>query len=154
MGFDTDLIGPFGYCADISRTYFCGPGRPTGEQKKLYGLALEQIHFNMDLIKPGLSFAEVTEKSWRIPSAYVGNRYSNVMHGIGLADEWPKVMHREDIAGGYDGVIEPGMTLCVESYMGEEGGAEGVKLEQQVLVTESGCALLTTFPFDEALTPH
>ena len=154
VSFDTDLIGPFGYCADISRTYFCGPGRPSDEQRKLYGLAMEQIHFNMELIKPGLTFAEVTEKSWRIPGAYVGNRYSNVMHGVGLADEWPKVMHREDIAGGYDGTIEPGMTLCVESYMGEEGGAEGVKLEQQVLVTDNGCQLLTTFPFEETLAPH
>jgi Xaa-Pro aminopeptidase len=54
-------------------------------------------------------------------------------------------------SGGYDGLVEPGMTLCVESYMGEVGGDEGVKLEQQVLVTETGCELLTSFPFEETL---
>lgn len=52
---------------------------------------------------------------------------------------------------GYDGVVEPGMTLCVESYIGEEGGDEGVKLEQQVLITEDGQELLSTFPFESAL---
>ena len=31
VAFDTDLVGPFGYCADVSRTYFCEPpaSRPT-----------------------------------------------------------------------------------------------------------------------------
>ncbi len=50
-----------------------------------------------------------------------------------------------------DGVTEPGMTLCVESYIGAEDGTEGVKLEQQMLVTETGTELLSTFPFEQAL---
>lgn len=151
VSFDTDLIGPFGYCADLSRTFFCGPGRPTPEQRRLYGLALEQIHFNMELVRPGICMGEFTEKAWKIPDAFVQNRYSVVAHGIGLCDEWPKVVHREDAAAGYDAVLLPGMTFCIESYIGEAGGAEGVKLEQQVLVTEKGCEPLTTFPFEEAL---
>ncbi|HEX9768704.1 MAG TPA: Xaa-Pro peptidase family protein, partial [Kiloniellales bacterium] len=53
VAFDTDLIGPYSYCADISRTYFCGPGRPSDEQRRLYRLAWEQIHANMALVKPG-----------------------------------------------------------------------------------------------------
>lgn len=43
------------------------------------------------------------------------------------------------------------MTLCVESYIGASDGTEGVKLEQQVLVTESGTELLSRYPFDEGL---
>jgi Xaa-Pro aminopeptidase len=43
------------------------------------------------------------------------------------------------------------MTICIESYMGEEGGREGVKLEQQVLITDKGSKLLSTFPFEDAL---
>ena len=43
------------------------------------------------------------------------------------------------------------MTICVESYIGEEGGPEGVKLEQQVLITETGIELLSRFPFEEAM---
>jgi Xaa-Pro dipeptidase len=38
--------------------------------------------------------------------------------------------------------------------MGEVGGAEGVKLEQQVLITDNGTELLSTFPFEDALMPH
>ena len=154
VSFDTDLIGPYGYCADLSRTYFCGPGRPSAEQKRLYGLAYEQIHHNMALLKPGLGFKELSEIAWKMPESCLPNRYSVIVHGVGLCDEYPGVVYREDFAkGGYDGVFEPGMTVCVESYMGEVGGDEGVKLEQQVLIGENGVELLSTFPFEEDLLP-
>ncbi|GAB5468789.1 MAG: Xaa-Pro peptidase family protein [Rhodospirillales bacterium] len=154
VSFDTDLIGPFGYCADVSRTFHCGPGKPTAEQKRLYGLAYEQIETNVALLKPGMTFREVSEKSWKLPSSCNPNRYSVVIHGVGLCDEYPSVYYSEDWESfGYDGEIQPGMTLCVESYIGEAGGDEGVKLEQQVLVTESGVQVLSHFPFEEDLLP-
>jgi Xaa-Pro aminopeptidase len=152
VSFDTDLIGPFGYCADISRTYLCGRSRGTDEQRKLFNLAMEQIHYNIELVKPGITCREFAEKAWRIPNAYVKNRYSCVAHGVGMCDEWPKVTHAQDVARSqYDATLLPGMTICIESYMGEEGGAEGVKLEEQVLVTETGCVVMSTFPFEERL---
>ena len=152
VSFDTDMIGPMGYCADVSRTYFCGPGRATSKQRELYGLAMEQIHFNMELVKPGISFAEFSQKAWPIPEAYAANRYSCVLHGIGLCDEWPKVTHLQDLEkSGYEGILEEGMTVCIESYMGETGGSDGIKLEQQVLVTANGYQLLSTYPFEESL---
>ena len=43
------------------------------------------------------------------------------------------------------------MTLCVESYIGETGGTDGVKLEQQVLVTDGEAVLLSDFPFEPEL---
>jgi Xaa-Pro aminopeptidase len=152
VAFDTDLIGPHGYCCDISRTYFCGPGKPSAEQRKLYGLAMEQIHHNIDQLRAGMTLGEFSERAWRIPAAYAANRYSGVAHGVGMCDEWPHVAHVQDLAAsGYDGVLEENMTICIESYIGEEGGVEGVKLEQQVLVTRTGCQVLTTFPFEDAL---
>ena len=155
VSFDTDLIGPYGYCSDLSRTFFCGPGRPSAEQKRLYGMAYEQIHTNLDLLKPGMGYREFAEKSFKLPSSFAPNRYSVIFHGVGLADEYPASLYVEDyLAGaGYDGILEPGMTVCVESYIGEVGGDEGVKLEQQVLVTESGHELLSTFPFEADLLP-
>jgi len=154
VSFDTDLIGPFGYCADISRSYFCGPGKPSTEQRRLYGLAMDQIHHNIEtLMKPGLNFREASELAWRIPNSFVKNRYSCVAHGVGLCDEWPKITHVQDRErSAYDGELQPGMTMCVESYIGEEGGREGVKLEQQVLITDRGSKLLSTFPFEEQLS--
>ena len=73
-------------------------------------------------------------------------------HGIGMTGEYPYLVYSDDFAaGGYDGVIEPGMVLCVESFIGAEDGGEGVKLEQQVHVTEDGNGLMSSFPFDERL---
>jgi len=43
------------------------------------------------------------------------------------------------------------MTLCVESYIGADDGREGVKLEEQVLVTDSGIEVLSQFPFEDSL---
>ena len=43
------------------------------------------------------------------------------------------------------------MVLCVESYMGAKGESVGAKLEQQIVITNSGYELLTGYPFDEQL---
>lgn len=43
------------------------------------------------------------------------------------------------------------MVMCVESYIGQSGGSEGVKLEQQVLITDQGNELLCHYPLDESL---
>ena len=40
------------------------------------------------------------------------------------------------------------MLLCLETYVGEPGGSEGIKLENQVYVTNQGCELLDTFPME------
>ena len=68
-----------------------------------------------------------------------------------MTGEYPYILHAQDLASGYDGVIEPNMMLCVQSYIGAKGGAEGVKLEEQVLATATGIEPLSRFPFDEAL---
>jgi len=47
--------------------------------------------------------------------------------------------------------LQPSMVLCVESYIGVPGGREGIKLEEQVLITEGGHEVLSRFPFEEAL---
>jgi Xaa-Pro aminopeptidase len=152
VAFDTDLIGPFGYCSDLSRTYYCGHGKPSGEQQELYRLAHEQIETNMQLIRPGISFRELAETAFKLPDRYLPGRYSVIFHGVGFCDEYPHCAYLEDIdAHGYDGVLEAGMTICVESYIGAEGGNEGVKLEDQVLITASGVERLSTFPYEEAL---
>lgn len=149
LAFDTDMVGPNGYCSDISRTWLVGDGRPSDEQRRLYETAYAQVHFNMDLLRPGLSFREFSEKAWKIPDAFLKNRYSCVAHGIGLVDEYPAIAHQVDWDScGYDGRFEAGMTLCVESYIGAEGGTQGVKLEQQVLLTDQRCVPLTKCSFE------
>ncbi|MCA0906989.1 hypothetical protein LCM27_11360 [Ruegeria marisrubri] len=72
-----------------------------------------------------------------------------MMHGLGMADEWPVILHSPDHPEFYDGALEPGMVICVESYIGEIGGVEGVKLED--MVTESGPVTLSRYPYEEEL---
>ncbi|WP_428262529.1 M24 family metallopeptidase [Haliangium sp.] len=152
VAFDTDTIGNYGYYSDFSRTFFCGPGKPSGEQKTLYQLAYEQVQHNVSIIAPGLSFRELSERAWRIPERYLERRYTSVMHGCGMHGETPFIAHIQDYDRfGVEGRLEPGMVLCVESYIGEVGGAEGVKLEEEVLVTERGGEVLSKFPYDDAL---
>ena len=150
---DTDVVGPHGYYADFSRTFLCGDGQPTPEQRTLYRLAYEQIHHNMALIEPGRTFREITEAAWTIPAPYYAKRYYLMIHSIGATGEYPYIVYEADYDAGmdYDGVVEPNMTLCAESFIGDETGGEGVKLEQQVLVTETGTQLMSTFPFDDRL---
>jgi len=148
VSFDTDLIGPYGYCSDISRTWLCGD-KPTDEQRRLYATAYAQVQHNISKLRPGMSFREAAEKSWPIPEEFLANRYSCMIHGVGLADEYPSIKFLPDFADrGYDGILEPGMTLCVESYTGAHGGREGVKLEEQILITATGVERLSTYPFE------
>jgi Xaa-Pro aminopeptidase len=152
VALDTDVIGCFGYYSDFSRTFHCGPGRPTPHQRMLYGLAYEQIRYNIDIIEPGLTYREVSERAWKIPDAFVERRYTSVMHGVGMHGETPFIAHAQDFSTfGGEGVLEPGMVLSVESYIGEVDGFEGVKLEEEVLITATGSELLSKFPFEENL---
>lgn len=152
IALDTDIVGCHGYYSDFSRTFHAGPNKPSDEQRTLYQVAYEQVHHNMGIIKPGMSFREYADKAWTIPDKYHTNRYYLSAHGCGMTGEYPYLYHHSDFpSAGYDGQIEPGMTLCVESYIGEQGGRDGVKLEQQLLVTNTGTELLSRFPFEEPL---
>jgi Xaa-Pro dipeptidase len=148
ISFDTDMIGPFGYCADLSRSWTCGYTPMTNAQSRLYGAALDQIHHNMDLLRPGLSFADFNERSWKIPEAYQPYRYSLAAHGVGMADEWPVISLHPDFAGNHGGGFEEGMVICIESLIAEHG-SESIKLETQVLITATGHERLDSFPWEQ-----
>ncbi len=147
VSFDTDMVGPYGYCADISRAFVEG-NKFNSDQKKIYQMAVEHIMHNADLIKPGLSFNKFTEKSWKLPEEYYGNRYSCMVHGIGLCDEWPMIRYPTD-GGQREGCFEKNMTISVETYIGKVGGKEGVKLEQQYLVTDNKLELMSLHPLED-----
>ena len=152
LSFDTDLIGCYGICSDISRSWFIGDGKPTDEQRRLHAVAHDQIVANMEILRPGLTFEELSFGGRPLPEEFVPQRYGSKYHGVGLCDEWPSIKYPQDFAAkGYNGVLEPGMVLCVETYIGAVGGKEGIKLEDQVLITETGYENLTNCPYDERL---
>lgn len=151
LSFDTDLIGPYGYCADLSRSWTIGHAKPTDAQKKLYSFAHRQIIHNWELIKPGMSFREFNAKTIRIPEEFRAGRYGVALHGVGLCDEYPSVPTHVDMdkGAGYDGVFEPGMCICVESCTGSAKSGQTVKLEIQIVVTDTGTRRLDSFPFED-----
>ncbi len=154
VSFDADMVGPFGYLAATSRS-LVGPGRkPTPEQRRLYEVAQEQVLTNVQLTKPGLSFRGFAERCWPVSAAYVPHRYMFMVHGAGFVDEYPTVVYTTDWKDwGYDAVFKENMVVCVESFIREIGAKEGVKLEEQVLVTANGAVAMSRSPLVDALEP-
>ncbi|MSP82599.1 MAG: aminopeptidase P family protein [Alphaproteobacteria bacterium] len=152
VAFDCGMVGPYGYVADVSRTYHCGPGRPSATQRDQYRRAYDYLHHNLAMVRAGVTFRDFSRRGSVLPPQFFRNRYNMLVHSIGMADEWPSIPYKDDWQrDGYDGSLQEGMTVCVEAYFGAEGGTEGVKLEQQVLVTKTGYQALSTFPFEDDL---
>jgi Xaa-Pro aminopeptidase len=148
MAFDTDLIGPAGYLADLSRTYLVGSAKPSVRQRRLYADAEAFLADIVAELRPGAAFDEVGERLCRrLPAVYHAERYPFIAHGSGLGDEYPVIAFQDHHAGE----IEDGMVLSVEAYVGVEGDDEGLKLEEQVLVTSAGVEILSRAPHDERL---
>jgi Xaa-Pro aminopeptidase len=153
VAFDTDMVGPFGYLADISRTYRCGgAGRPGDAQRRLYQAAHEQLQRNLARIRPGAEFRELSQGAWTAPEEYQTRYNSTLAHGVGMVDEYPRVPYPHAWAGsGYDGVLEEHMVVSVHSYLAAPDRREAVMLEEQVAVTATGYRRMSTFPFEDDL---
>ena len=148
VAFDTDLVGPYGYCADISRTWVCD-ARPSDEQRRIYAEAYTHILHDKALLKPGVTFRELTERLRPLGDEFEDGRYSVAMHGVGLCDEYPAIPYPQDYEPGDDGVLQEGMVMCVEALAAPAGGREAVKLEEQVLITADGYEQLSSYPLEE-----
>lgn len=152
VAFDTDLISSYGICIDISRTWWIGDQKPSDAMVYAMRHAHEHIMRNMEMLKPGVTVPELTANAHKLDEKFQKQKYGCLMHGVGLCDEWPLVAYPDmAVPGAFDYALEPGMVLCVEAAVGEEGGDFSIKLEDQVLITEDGYERLTTYPFDMAL---
>lgn len=155
LAFDTDAIGVDGYAVDFSRTFLVGEVPATDAQRRLFALAREQLEWNVECFVPGRSFREIAERAWQVPAAYRRHSYYVIAHGIGMSGEFPAVPHLFDADVRVpDGVLQPGMTVCVESYVGSAAEGAGVKLEQHLLIGEHAPEVLSRLPFDDALGPR
>jgi len=152
ISFDTDLIGPYGICIDISRSWWIGDRAPRPDMVYAMRHAHEHIMTNIAMLKPGVSFQDLTFNAHQLDAKFDAQKYGCQMHGVGLCDEWPLISYPDKwVEGAFDYALEPGMVLCVEACVGEVGGDFSIKLEDQVLITEDGHENLTTYPFDASL---
>jgi Xaa-Pro dipeptidase len=153
LSFDTDMIGPYGYCADLSRSWTIGHTPPTPHQRDLYLHAREQVEHNYALLRAGLTLREFNQRSWRIPERFRANEYGWAFHCVGMADEYPAAPTHHTFDGSVydraDLVLEEGMVVCLESLVGEQDRGECVKLEAQVAITPGGVERLDQFPWED-----
>jgi len=152
VSFDTDLVGSYGICVDISRSWWIGDQPPPADMVSAMQHAHEHIMTNMNMLKPGVNIQDLSRNAHRLKPEYQKGKYGCLMHGVGLCDEWPLVAYPDKmVEGAFDYELETGMVLCVEALVGTDGGSFSIKLEDQVLVTEHGYENLTRYPFDDRL---
>jgi Xaa-Pro aminopeptidase len=151
--FDTDAMSLLGYSIDFSRTFLCGHVEPTPVQRHLYALALEQLEHNAANLAPGRSFEAFARLAFVVPEPYRDHGYYQLAHGLGLAGGHPNVPRIGEGRYGLPGDIEPGMVLCIESYIGDPRTRQGVKLEDQFLIHDDHVEQLSSYPLDPRLAP-
>jgi Xaa-Pro dipeptidase len=152
VSYDTDLVGSYGICCDMSRSLWIGDESPPADMISAMRHGYEHIMTNMELLKPGLNVQDLCRQSHRLLPEYHVQKYGCFMQGVGFSDEWPLVAYPDKMVGGALGnELEPGMVLCAEALVGTVGGSFSIKLEDQILITDDGYENLSTFPFDERL---
>lgn len=126
------------YCSDITRTVAVGYAPP--EMSRIYGIVRKAQAQAVKAIKPGMKCSEIDRAARSvIEEAGFGMEFShNLGHGLGIAcHELPNFSKTDDT------VLVPGMVMTVEPGIYVEG-LGGVRIEDDILVTEQGCLVLTS----------
>jgi Xaa-Pro aminopeptidase len=135
-----------GYCCDLTR--MASVGTPSPEARRLYDAVREAQQAAIDAVRPGVTASSVDAAAREILVARgLGEAFGHgTGHGLGLeVHEEPRVGRpRSD---GQDTRLEPGMIFTIEpgAYV---PGFGGVRIEDDVLVTEKGSEVLTSVPRD------
>jgi len=155
VAFDTDAHGYEGYVIDLSRGFLCGDSKPTAEQRDTYKAAMDVVHGMTDQVRPGMTFWEFANAAPQLPQRYLEQRYASLGHQAGLEVEGPDFPYPDETASWTpelaDRTLRPGMVLSLQCYAGAVGGSTGIKLEDQVIVTDDGCELMCRYPYDSRM---
>jgi Xaa-Pro dipeptidase len=150
---DTDTVGIEGCFFCVSRTFVCPGADPGPGERATYRAALEWVESMTALVRPGVTCVELAAAAPVVPERFRAQRYECMIHSVGLEEESPSVCHPQDVQSNPDRVLQRDMVLVVETYMGEVGGAHGVKLGDVVLVTDDGAEVLAPYPYARSLAP-
>jgi len=150
---DIDAASYMGYKPCVYRTFCCG--RATEEQKELYEECRAMLYNGIKAIKAGNTTEDVV-RGWPDSPGYWGRETwaecvpLAVAHGIGLSlHERP--FFTPPTARENPIVLEENMVIALETWTGKPGGKDGVRLEEDVLVTKDGYEVLTKFPIDNII---
>ena len=131
-----------GYSADITRTFFV---REVSEHDRaFYETVLAANEKGRAVSRPGITASQVDDAVLKVleQSQFAAFCRHKTGHGLGLdVHEAPQIMR------GNDQLLEPGMVFTIEPGLYRDGEA-GVRIEDDVVVTEDGIECLTSFPRD------
>jgi Xaa-Pro aminopeptidase len=135
-----------GYCCDLTR--MASVGTPSPEARRLYDAVRDAHRAAIAAVKPGRPASEVDAAARDVLQAHgLGDAFGHgTGHGLGLdVHEEPRVGRRRTDAP--DPILEPGMVFTIEpgAYL---AGFGGVRIEDDVLVTDTACEVLTSVPRD------
>ncbi|MGD0023011.1 MAG: M24 family metallopeptidase [Xanthobacteraceae bacterium] len=146
-------IGYLGYRSCNYRTFKVGR-TPSAKEKDWYKRVLDSLDGIIDAAKPGASTADLA-MNFPPASSWGYKDEAEVLtmeigHGIGISlYEYPVINRQWSLK--HPQILQAGMTFAVESREGREGEG-GVRLENMVVVTETGAEVMDHFPRDEVLT--
>jgi Xaa-Pro aminopeptidase len=131
-----------GYWNDLTKN-IC-PGRLTPEYDKLLDMLLGVFHDAAKYVRDGASLAELDRRirAGIAAGGYPGQPSHPVAHGVGARAHEPPYAHQ-----AVAGTIRKGMVLAIEPGCYWEGGG-GLRLEDNFLVTDTGCEKLCSYPDD------
>jgi Xaa-Pro aminopeptidase len=130
-----------GYCVDLSRTVQVGDSRP--EFRRMFDAVVEAQLAAIALVRPGVRASDIDAAAREVLDRHgLGDAFGHgTGHGLGLeVHEEPRV--NRPATGLADAPLEAGMVFTIEPGAYVEG-VGGVRIEDDVLVTESGCEVLT-----------
>lgn len=146
-----DIIQSFnGYRTCYYRTL--NVGRATAVQHDAYAKAREWIDAAIDMIKPGVSTKDVAEGFPRCDEFGFDSEFEafglQFGHGLGLG------LHERPIISRVNSIDHPmeikqGMVFALETYCPATDGVSAARIEEEVVVTEDGCDVITLFPAEE-----
>ncbi|MCR2803128.1 M24 family metallopeptidase [Paenibacillus soyae] len=131
-----------GYCSDLTRTVVIG--KPSEKHKEIYNIVLEAQLHALEHIRPGMSGLEADVLCRDIIAKYgYGDNFGHgTGHGLGMEiHEAPRLSRLSDT------ILTPGMTVTVEPGIYVPGFG-GVRIEDDIVITESGIKILTSSPKD------
>ena len=142
-----------GYFGDMARTVICGEA--SREQRKIYTAVYEGLQAGIAEMRPGRTNKDAADALIKAADKYgLGGRFLSLFigHGVGIGANEPPYIG-ETLPGAPIYEFKSGMVFAVEPLIWVEGirGGGGVRLEEMVLVTETGPHVMSRAPFEKKL---